>query len=186
MDSRHGRNRTRLRPASQRHSLPDSQQSTNLSLLESTGPPLKLPAEAVTEFLALVNEYEPCPVRPGSLAAPHAGAPGRRESAADYREAAECVRFGRGDRVARAAGWAAVVRAAGSVRWIPQADVGVASRPQSPRSAIRESCAGEQSGPRWGYTTRRSLACNLHPPSTGRASGRHSFGQGARSDGRGL
>ena len=39
--------------------------STNLSLLEPVGPRSKLSADAVSEFLALVREYELCPPRPG-------------------------------------------------------------------------------------------------------------------------
>lgn len=38
--------------------------STNLSLLDPAGPRSKLTAVAVKEFLALVQEYEPCLLRP--------------------------------------------------------------------------------------------------------------------------
>ena len=49
--------------------------STNLSLLEPAGPRSKLSADAVTEFLALVKEYELCPPRPGK-----SGSASRRRS----------------------------------------------------------------------------------------------------------
>jgi hypothetical protein len=39
--------------------------STNLSLLATVGPRVKLSADAVAEFLTLVKEYELCPPRQG-------------------------------------------------------------------------------------------------------------------------